>query len=511
MKIFQRSIGHLATQRGVAMITVLFIGAALTAVASAAGFVTIQEFRATRDDRRGAQSLAYAEAGIDRMMLEVRRGTLITWGDLRRAGCNPDTSDADPDYVEFSGSFSTPASGYNVRFMVFNPAASGNDRYPPAACTPERLDPKTTHVFLIESTGFQPTATRVVRQVVEIKALGLPIGLYAETNISCSGSPSMRDISLITTGTISRRDDCKQQGTDPYYTRAMFYGSGEPATPIPAAAHAMGQITYGPQGQPKVEHRAGFEPNCEANGTNATQSAVGQSLWDGSGTAVVNPITAGCANWAGSPPPVDTSLPGVDSSQRPPNAIFDNDAQLRVAPKPRLEQRDYETLRSAAKAQGLYCKTSSVSSGRLDCMRDSAPLPGTYDTLIDVGSPLIAGLPNVHVVFFDLGGSVTNVTWKPGVGPCSDNKATNRSTVIVVKNGNITFSGGSTLNGAVIAPEGTVSTDGGYKVVGTIIARFISASGGGTGVNFSLNGCWIRNMPGPFLDVTPTRWSEVDR
>lgn len=504
----------LRSQQGVAMITVLFVGAVLTVVSSAAAFVTIQQLRASGDDRRGSQSLAYAEAGIDRMMLEVRRGTL-TWGDLRRAGCDPDTSDPDPDYVEFTGSFSAPGSGYSVRFMVFNANATGADRFPLAACIPTREDPKEGHTFLIESTGFQPTATRVVRQVVEVKALGLPVGLYADTNIECSGSPTMRDISLITRGTISRRDDCGQTGTDPYYTRQMFYGGTAPATPIPAAAHALGQITYGPQGQPKVEHRQGFEPNCEAN----NRGTPGQSLWDGSGTAVLNPITQGCTSppqapgnvWPGSAPPADSSLPGVASTERPPNAIFDTAARDRVAPRPALERRDYDTLREAAKTQGLYCKTSVVQSGKLDCIKLNAPVAGVQDTLIDGTSPLPQGLPNVYVAFFDLGGSVSGITWKPAVGPCSDDRATNRSAVIVVKNGNINFSGGNTLNGAVLAPEGTVATDGSYKVVGTIIARFISASGGGTGINFSLNGCWVRNIPGPFLDVTPIRWSEVDR
>jgi hypothetical protein len=497
----------LRSQAGVAMVTVLFVGAALTAVSSAAAFVTVQQLRASSDDRRGSQSLAYAEAGVDRVMLEIRRGTL-TWGDLRRAGCNPDTSDPDPDYVEFTGSFATPGSGYNTRFMVFNKDAPVvADRFPPAACSPERVDPKQTHIFLIESTGFQPAATRVVRQVVEVTALGLPVGLYAETNITCSGSPSMRDISLITRGTISRRDDCGQSGTDPYYTRDMFYGTPEPATPIPAAAHALGQITYGPQGQPKVEHRTGFEPNCEAN----SRGTAGQSLWDGSGTAVLNPITTGCPTWPGSAAPLDGgALPGVAADQRPPSSIFDNPARERVTPRPALERRDYDTLREAAKTLGIYCKTSA-SAGKLDCTKLNSPLPGVYDTLIDSGAPLVAGLPNVYVAFFDLGGSVSNITWKPGVSPCSDDRATHRSTVIVVKNGSINFSGGETLNGAVLAPEGTVATDGSYKVIGTIIARFISASGGGTGTNFSLNGCWVRNIPGPFLDVTPVRWSEVDR
>lgn len=487
------------------MVTVLLIGAVLTAVTSAAAFTTVQQLKASGDDRRGAQSLAFAEAGIDRLILEMKQGN-VTWGDVRRAGCNPVASDPDPDYVEFSGAVGA-GGNYVARLMVYNPAAAtAADRFPPTACSPVRDDPKAVNYYLIESVGSQPAARRVVRQVVQISALGLPIGLFAYSKIACTGSPSMRDITLITQGTIERRDDCAQSGTDPYYTRAMFHGPTAPNTPIPAAAHALGQITYGPGGQPKVEHRTGFEPNCEAN----EKGTAGQSLWDGSGTAALTSITTGCPTWTGSAAPFDSSLPGVAADQRPPNSIFGDEAMAAVAKKPALEKRDYDTLKEAAKTQGLYCKTSSLS-GKLDCFKQNVSQGNSIDPTIEVGSSLTTDQRNVYVAFFDLGGSVSSITWKPSVGPCSDNVETNKSIVLVVKNGDLTFSGGGSLTGAVLAPEGTVATSGGYTVIGTIIARTIMSNGGGAGPNFSLSGCWIRNLPGPFLDVTPTQWSEVDR
>ena len=506
-----KRFGRFQDERGIAMVTVLLIGAVLTAVTSAAAFTTVQQLQASGDDRRGAQSLAFAEAGIDRLILEMKQGN-VTWGDLRRAGCNPVASDSDPDYVEFSGAVGTGGGNYVTRLMVYNKDATGADRYPPAACSPVREDPKQVNYFLIESTGSQPAARRVVRQVVQITALGLPIGLFAYSKITCSGSPSMRDISLITQGTIERRDFCPQSGTDPYYTRAMFHGATAPDTPIPAAAHALGQITYGPGGQPKQEHRAGFEPNCEAN----DRGTLGQSLWDGSGTAVLTSI-AGCPvgqpQWGGSAAPSDSALPGVAADQRPPNSLFDDAAMKAVAKQPTLEKRDYDTLKEAAKTQGLYCKTSAVS-GKLDCIKQNVSLGNSNDTVINANSPFVTGHRNVYVAFFDLGGSVSSVTWKEGVEPCSDNPETNRSIVLVVKNGDITFSGGSSepVTGAVLAPEGTVATEGSSRIIGTVIAKTISGSGGGgTEPNFSLTGCWVRNLPGPFLDVTPIQWSEVDR
>ena len=66
----------------------------------------------------------------------------------------------------------------------------------------------------------------------------------------------------------------------------------------------------------------------------------------------------------------------------------------------------------------------------------------------------------------------------------------------------------SVINGVLLLPEGNIDSQGSFDFIGTIIAKSVAMNGGGT---FSLNQCWLDNMPGPFLDVTPTAWSEVDR
>src|SRR5918996_705854 len=73
-------------QRGVAMMTVIYVAAVLMVVSSTATFLTIKEFRAGGDDRRGAEALGFAESGVDRLMLEFGRNP-IPWGWISEAGC----------------------------------------------------------------------------------------------------------------------------------------------------------------------------------------------------------------------------------------------------------------------------------------------------------------------------------------------------------------------------------------------------------------------------------------
>src|SRR5918994_3207702 len=151
-------IRRLGDQRGVTMITVLFIGAALTALTSTAMFVTIQEFRAGTDDKKAAEALAYAEAGIDRMIQHIRLNT--NFGTLRRAGCGTT--------VTVNGNIGGQANRtYAAELAVWNGnAANPADRLPPAACSVaphNSTHPRSTvpRLLAITSTGEHPTARRV--------------------------------------------------------------------------------------------------------------------------------------------------------------------------------------------------------------------------------------------------------------------------------------------------------------------------------------------------------------
>ena len=56
------------------MVTVILIGAALTSVTTIAAYSTIKDFQSGTDDRKAAEALSYAEAGVDRFVQYLRDG-----------------------------------------------------------------------------------------------------------------------------------------------------------------------------------------------------------------------------------------------------------------------------------------------------------------------------------------------------------------------------------------------------------------------------------------------------
>jgi hypothetical protein len=476
-------IRRLRDQRGVTMITVLFIGAALTALTSTAMFVTIQDFRAGTDDKKAAEALAYAEAGIDRMILELR--TDRNFGEMRTAGCEG----FDP--VTVDGTIGA-AGTYDVELQVWDPnAATPADRLPPAACgvaPHNNSDPRAeeSRLLAITSEGEHPTARRVVRQIIEVKPIGLPIGIYAD-RIDANGNGGMVSISMISPTDIVGRAKMAFAGDDPYYTKDDFYDNDD-MTAIPAAAHAAGQIYPGNGGGAK-EHPP--SPNCTANlTTGVNPGAPGQSLWDGSqwtNDEALAAVGSGCTGQTGFPP----------------TSLFDGEDLTRVSPTPKLSEQDYLALKEAAKASGLYCLNGT------NCTRDGAPVtlgPVIRDS--DLGT-LSTKTNWIAYMEYTSGDPFNNVVrWNASVAPCNDDPDQHRSVVLIVRNGSMEMQSETSVTGFLLIPEGYFDSAGAYVAEATVIAKEFRLRGQ---ADLRLSECWVRNFPAPFVDVIPRTWSEVDR
>lgn len=476
-------------QRGVAMVTVLLVGAALTVVSSAAAFMTIGDLRAGMDDRNGSEALAFAEAGIDRMMLLLRGGTL-TWGDIRLAGCDPD-ADGDPDFVETSGTVGANGA-YSARLEVYNPGATGADRFTPTSCSTPSTGKPDGHSFIITSTGQRPAARRIVQQQIRIGVVGLPVGIYAD-GLNSNGNPDLFGISVVVNGEIEGREKLSFAGQDPYYTLHAFYENGD-FTKIPAAPHATGRILVRGRGPFGSEHPP--NPRCDTNGG---KGAAGQSLWDGSSKGTT--LTTGCTNWAGTP------------AGFPPRSLFTVADLERVAPEPKLDEQDYLTLKQMAKSEGLYCEPNPALAGKYICILQKANgtvRKKTDTTIID--KDLLDGRRKVFVAYIDNPSNsdpVANlIRWKAEVKYCDDDPDLNESVVLVDRYGSLTMQSGGYLTGAILAQEGQIDIEGGFTLHGTVIAKKLLVRGD---AQFIMDDCWVQNMPGPFLDATPVSWHQVDR
>lgn len=503
---------RLRDQRGVAMVTVLFVGATLTAMASAATFATIQEFRASGDDKRGAEALAYAEAGIDRMVEYLRSGQ-VTWNDMRLAGCSDGTEVRPPLKLptgDAGGNVGDLARGtFDVELVVSSLDADPAKRVPPGSCPadPTSTDsPRGNFYFAITSTGSHPAATRVLRQSIQVGVLGLPIGIFAQ-NVTAGGTPVMDGISLISPNNIYGREQIAFKGTDYYYFLKDFWPSMSGSVRAPAAVHTSGAIYLKQNSTNQQEHPSKETPNtlnCSANRTGGGAGDVGQSMWDQSGPKIggdIPPTTPKCSGWVGTQegPPPTSALEDLSS----------------VTPKPDLSDQDYLTLRGSARQYGLYCKIAT--GGAKTCFKNGAPwIPGGNIGVSQTDTNDVLAQSKTFVAYFEYedGTSVSSndISWSATVGPCSSDPDLNKSAIIVVRNGNFNLAGGFNINGALFVPEGAVVSAGNSSVNGTIIAKTFDNRGFG---RFTMNdpepGCWLKNIPGPFLQVAPQSWSELDR
>ena len=520
---------RLTDQRGVAMVTVLLIAASLTAVASAAAFGTIRELRSTTQDRRSAQALAFAEAGVDRM-LNYLRGGQVNWADIALAGC--------PAAGRYTGETNHPpltlpsgtqgqvgAGSYTVKLEVFNPVTTTlANRFAPGACNDPAFprhwqSPKlpggfwsgASQYFAIIATGASATsaspcpqltggACRTVRQVLRIKGIGLPVGVYAKTSIDLNGTPDMTSISVLTPGSVTGREKAGFSGLDKYYYLGDFDGWGSMAnastTPAPAGVHAGGSIslrsiiTANSLEHPTSQFVSGNTTylNCTANDLRGTD---GQSQWDQSGPGYGG-TTSGSCSWA----PPSGGPPNVP----PPTSLITNFSG--VAPTPDLTAEDYAALKATAQNEGIYC-----SFGPQSCRKNGADWPGFAGT-VQAGD--LTGLKNIFIAYFEYPSLATGniVRWRAGWGPCTDNPATMKQVIIIVRRGHLDMSGGGAIHGAAIVPEGDVDESGGVQFEGTIIANRFRNRGNSS---FLMTDCSLRNLPAAWLDFTPFSWTEVDR
>ncbi|MFN2488484.1 MAG: hypothetical protein ABR529_01840 [Actinomycetota bacterium] len=457
------------------MVTVVLIGAALSVLASTAAFISIQNLRASTDDRKAADALSYAEAGVDRVMLEVTKPS-VTWADLA-SSC-----------VGTPGKFARSGSiGNGSYYATMTLSDSKGD---PAAVCPSTSPPRYSapQYFTITSDGTSPEATRRVRQVVKVTGAGLPVGVFAHS-VTVGGNPQLY-ASLISDQDITGRDKLAFVGSDPYYKLSDFWPGLSATTAARTAVHSTGVVYAGNA----PEHSVAQTLNCTANRTTGSSpGAAGQSQWDQSGSGGAIPGgTAAC--------------PG-QSSAPPPTSKFTFDDLERVKPSDELaylSDTQYQTLKEQAKLSGIYCLIPT--SGTPSCIKGGAVWSTSLTNGISDGD--VGGLPGDFVAYFDYQDPSKAMTdnlihWKASWWSCD----TGKSAFIIVRNGSFRIESPQ-LSGTLVVPEGRVDNQGSFVFNGAVLSKSFESNGNGT---WQIDQCWINRMPGPWLQYTSHRWTEVDR
>ena len=469
------------------MVTVLFVGMALTVVVSGAAFISVREIQAGRDDQRGGRAMAYAEAGIDRAYQFLR--SPLGWKYKTLSGCPfSGTTPTSATLQSFSGSLDTGVNQgtFTANVVPYDPTN--------AYCsgTIGTIDTETgppldvPYQMIVTSVGTYGTSSKTIRQVVELGVEDFPLGMSAQT-LDANGNATIRNLTVITTSTVSGRRAIDMEGTDFFYTKGDFYPTLTGATAaqmMPASIHSVSRV-YGQGG------RSIHPPNLNCSADKDPGDGRG-SGWDGS--AAGGTITSGTC---------------TDANPPPPTSRFTQADYNRVAATPRLSSDDHTFFRSVAQASGIYCNIPT--SGATTCTRLGSTDNGigTNVSTSDVTNAPSAcpTSPCAFVAYFEFqgGNPTTNrVDWNAAVPSiCSQGLV-----VLIIKNGSTRFGGNARFSGAVFAEDGRFDTAGGPVIEGTVTAKEVQMRGSPI---YSMSQCWLNNLPGPFVTVTALRWSEVDR
>jgi hypothetical protein len=495
-----------SNDRGVAMPTVLFVGAVLTAIVSISVYAAITELQIGQRDRRATQALTLAENGVPRLLLELKGSGSLTWGDIRAAGCTKAP-------IAVARGVLDTGELFNAELSVYDPNAAATERIPatpwdltnngaapcvdalgnPLPSVPSVSQPRYFAISAEGQKGGVPAGTahssRSILQVIKVTRLQLPMGVFAD-DVTINGSPVFDSLSLLTTGDVAGREKIGFKNTDKIYTKADFWPTLSAAQAAPTAAHALGGLYLRGTGTP--EHPPSL--TCDANNAAVGKGTAGQSQWDQSGRGDV--IT--------SPP-----ICGVGP---PPTSYFSAIDMKRIAPIKSISNQSYVALKRAAVENGIHCMiTGTGTLSVASCTAAGAPYVIAANTIAagSVPAPVTSHRNYVAYFEFDTPAAVlTNeITWAANAGVCDTDPAVSSSVTIVVRNGGVKLQN-ATVSGAVIAREGAVKDSGAVTFNGSILAKsFASYS---QSAIYKMDDCWVGNMPVAFLNIDLGDWREVD-
>lgn len=490
-------------ERGVAMLTVIMVGAALTVITTTAAALSIRGLNATSADGQSTKALAAAEAGLERFMLNVKSGA-ISPGAMKNAGCSSAPITLPPGTLG-------PGT-YNVVLTIYSPTKNPPvPKTDPWSAQNVNVAPCLNHsgnLYAITATGTQGNGTRVVRQIIRSVPgkSKFPLGIYAD-RIDSNGNPDMNNISVFTRGDVLGRGKLSLSGIDENYTMRDVYdqsafggfswsGGLTWDSNIPAAVHATGEVyakTAGTKGRlhPPL-------PNCNANDTRNGGYAI-QSEWDGS-------ACTGCANGGVITSDVCGGLDGY-----PPTARFTQADMDRIAQVRNFTEDEYAVLKATAQSSGIYCNFATAVN---QCWRSG--VAGAVDSNWQNGDLPTAS--NTLVAYFDYpassnttGNTITwSATWKAlsGVMCNPADGADNRVLVAIVRNGSFQLTGNAEVTGAFMAPEGDFDSTGTPVLHGSVTARTFRVRGNAT---FESSSCFASQLPTTTGELSVAGWSEVDR
>lgn len=466
---------HLRADDGAALVSVLYLLVALTAITTTVAVVATNDIISSGRDQQATAALATADAGVAQALQFIRANGV---GELRCLEV-----DSTPTPVNACATTpTTPAERWSspVRPQQVRLDGTAGDCVTGQACyrvwisIVRRYDPALgakVGTYRIHSTGYFGGGPGAKAVTVDFEATptSFPVGVFGE-RLDGGGGTNFVNTSLFTRACVSPRQSGSGAGTrfeglDKYWDQ-------------PSAAHSTDRISTA--------------NNCGATGEIHRTSACAT----GTGNALVNdrdsfggPVASGSPCWHTHRRADGSWYPDGDTT-----AFTVTDLQRYGYRPGGLSDAEYESLRVKAQGLGLHNPTAAqLSAGLTAAATAGVSHPVVY---YDNGTPLALSSSDIPEAY------ARNPTT---AGACSP-----RALVVVVRRASVIYQGGNSVwrTMSVFVPEGNFTGNGGYNVVGTLFADSITMGGN---QRWQMDDCFVTNMPGPILNLTTTAFREDDR
>lgn len=436
---------------GIALLTVLMVGAVLSALGIVVVTTTVNNLAGAGRDRAGASALSVAEAGVaDAISYMKNKGV--------RSICDACT---------------TP---YNVSSPVTRTYKAGNavvsikvlSAYQPPATRAGR--------YLVSSVAQTPQSRpgkRTIQQTVEVKPLSFPLGVYVNGHLNINGSVQIQQESVFSSSCIDSRDH-------------LLFSSGptgsgiDPFNNIPAGAHSVSYITT-----KQIQTCALSISSADSSAIHRTSACASSYPYDQDGLG--KPFGASdtyCSSRTTGYGDYDTKGSGFDNS-----TMVDTYGYT-----PRgLSDDQYAELKARAQAAGTYFPAGTTVTW-----------PTASTNVNDPGYSPVIYIEDQSVT---VNNQLNSYAWTSDP-TCS---AVHPNFILVVARGDLSIGSSAAMTGYLFAPDGTVSDTGGASITGTIFSKDLKLGGGGSaGYNVGLNECFASYANGGILGVSKVRFREAD-
>ena len=447
---------RLGDDSGIALITVMLVGAVLAGLGILIVSTSISDLNSANSDRASVRTLDVAEAGVSDAIAYIRSKGV-------KQICSTCTA------VDWNTghTITYPRGQAVVTIQAVNPYK------PPQVRTGRYLIQSVATTNANGATGASGVVAgkRTVQELVDIRPLSFPLGVYTASQVNLGGTVNMFQESLFSGSCVDSRTKLVMQAgptgsyIDPFYN-------------IPAAVHSTSYITT-------------KNTSCAVDPSGADSSAIHK-------TSACNSTYPADQDALGGPFPADASgnacraaTTGYGDYDQNGSGFSNTTFVNTYGFLPRgLSDDDYAQLKAKAIAAGTYFPAGT-----------SIVWPTASTDPANSGYNPVIYIQNQDATI--QAGDLSGFAWQSDP-TCTQNHP---EAVVIVDHGSLNISSGASLSGFIFVPDGNIKFTGSPTVVGTMFSKSLDWSGGST---VGLNDCFAQSTSGGILNVTKYAWREVD-